>query len=75
MRLNDAIGTKAWSRLLMPHNRDLFEQLFKKYAVRTLKASVKDELTIPKQRRYAVGIDLGRVEKHVNIALLVILVY
>ena len=34
---------------------------------RTVKASVKDELTIPKQTRYLVPIEMGRVERHVRI--------
>jgi hypothetical protein len=33
---------------------------------RTLKASVKDELTIPQQTRYLVNIAMGPVEKHVG---------
>ena len=33
---------------------------------RTTKASVKDELTIPKQTRFLVPIQLGKVEKHVR---------
>lgn len=33
---------------------------------RTMKASVKDELTIPKQSRFLVPIQLGRVERHVR---------
>ena len=35
-----------------------------------MKASVKDELTIPKQTRYLVPIELGRVERHVSHASL-----
>ena len=31
-----------------------------------MKASVRDELTIPKQTRYLVPIELGRVERHVR---------
>jgi E3 ubiquitin-protein ligase SHPRH len=34
--------------------------------IRTLKSAVKDELTIPQQRRYLVSIELGRVERHVS---------
>ena len=34
-----------------------------------MKSTIKDELTIPQQTRYLVGIDLGRVERHVNYAL------
>ncbi|KAF8870912.1 SNF2 family N-terminal domain-containing protein [Gymnopilus junonius] len=32
---------------------------------RTMKSSVTSELTIPQQTRYLVGIDLGKVERHV----------
>ena len=35
-------------------------------ACRTLKTSVKDELTIPEQVRYVVPIELGRVERLVE---------
>lgn len=31
-----------------------------------MKASVKDELTIPKQTRFLVPIELGKVERHVS---------
>ena len=34
---------------------------------RTMKASVRDELTIPKQTRYLVPIELGRIERHVSV--------
>lgn len=33
---------------------------------RTIKTSVQDELTIPKQTRYLVPIELGRLERHVS---------
>ena len=33
---------------------------------RTMKAAVQDELTIPKQTRFLVPIELGRVERHVS---------
>jgi hypothetical protein len=32
-----------------------------------MKVAVKDELTIPQQTRYLVGIELGRVERHVSL--------
>lgn len=35
-----------------------------------MKASVKDELTIPKQTRYLVPVELGKVERHVSCLLL-----
>lgn len=45
------------------------ESIFKRLTVyamrRTVKAVVKHELTIPKQTRYLVPIELGRVERHV----------
>ena len=56
---------KIWKRLLKPGYVNEFTSLFKKYTIRTMKASVKDELTIPKQTRYLVPIELGRVERHV----------
>ena len=31
-----------------------------------MKSTVTNELTIPQQTRYLVGIDLGRVERHVS---------
>lgn len=36
------------------------------HGYRTLKSAVKDELTIPEQKRYVVPIQLGRVERHVS---------
>ncbi|KAF8512949.1 SNF2 family N-terminal domain-containing protein [Hysterangium stoloniferum] len=64
--VHEAIGrSRTWERLLQPQYHDLFVDIFRKYAIRTLKSSVKDELTIPLQKRYAVGIELGRVEKHI----------
>lgn len=32
---------------------------------RTMKSNVKNELTIPQQTRYLVGIELGKIERHV----------
>lgn len=34
---------------------------------RTMKSTVKDELTIPKQTRYLVPVEMGRVERHVSL--------
>jgi E3 ubiquitin-protein ligase SHPRH len=34
-----------------------------------MKSSVQDELTIPPQRRYVVGVDMGKVERHVGLFL------
>ncbi|KAI0350953.1 hypothetical protein OH77DRAFT_1411940 [Trametes cingulata] len=56
---------RAWTRLLLPGYVHEFAQLFRRYAVRTMKETVKDELTIPPQTRYLVPIELGRVERHV----------
>ena len=36
---------------------------------RTMKETVKDELTIPPQTRFLVPIDLGRVQRHVGAPL------
>ncbi|KAI0321149.1 SNF2 family N-terminal domain-containing protein [Amylostereum chailletii] len=59
------VAPRSWSRLLEPNMASNFVALFQHYTVRTLKASVKDELTIPQQTRYLVPIELGRVERHV----------
>ncbi|KAF7799206.1 hypothetical protein EIP86_010437 [Pleurotus ostreatoroseus] len=56
---------KLWVRLQRPEHVNQFVELFNKYAIRTTKASVKDELTIPRQTRFLVPIQLGKVEKHV----------
>ncbi|KAH9856240.1 SNF2 family N-terminal domain-containing protein [Lenzites betulinus] len=56
---------RAWTRLLLPGYVHEFVELFRRYAVRTMKTAVKDELTIPLQTRYLVPIELGRVEQHV----------
>ncbi|KAF8576626.1 hypothetical protein K439DRAFT_1366726 [Ramaria rubella] len=64
LRVSEATETtKAWEKLLKPEFRDLFADLFRRYAIRTSKSSVSSELTIPPQRRFAVGIGLGKVEK------------
>lgn len=34
--------------------------------LRTMKSNVKNELTIPQQTRYLVGIELGKIERHVR---------
>ncbi|KAG9310910.1 putative E3 ubiquitin-protein ligase [Chiua virens] len=66
LRVDDLVApSRMWDRLLKHEFKDLFAALFHKYSVRTLKSSVKDELTIPQQQRYLVGIELGRVERHV----------
>ncbi|KAH9837867.1 SNF2 family N-terminal domain-containing protein [Rhodofomes roseus] len=56
---------RIWPRLLKAPYANDFADLFSKYSIRTTKAAVKHELTIPKQTRYLVPIELGRVERHV----------
>ncbi|KAG1773736.1 SNF2 family N-terminal domain-containing protein [Suillus placidus] len=66
LRVDDVIGpTRMWNRLMKHTFKKQFADLFQRYAIRTLKSAVKDELTIPQQRRYLVSIELGRVERHV----------
>ncbi|KIP06910.1 hypothetical protein PHLGIDRAFT_72023 [Phlebiopsis gigantea 11061_1 CR5-6] len=56
---------RLWNRLLLPGYTHRLIELFSRFAVRTMKTSVRGELTIPKQTRYLVPIELGRVERHV----------
>ncbi|PCH42935.1 hypothetical protein WOLCODRAFT_90057 [Wolfiporia cocos MD-104 SS10] len=56
---------RVWSRIIQPAYMDELVGLLQRYTVRTMKSSVKDELTIPQQTRYLVPIELGRVERHV----------
>lgn len=66
LRVDDIIGSaRMWNRLLKPAFAGEFAGFFQRYAVRTMKSSVKTELTIPQQTRYLVGIELGKVERHV----------
>ncbi|KZS95380.1 hypothetical protein SISNIDRAFT_408473 [Sistotremastrum niveocremeum HHB9708] len=66
LKINDAIATpRHWQRLLKPGFSDVFTRLFQRISIRTLKAKVQDELTIPTQRRFVVGIEMGKVERHV----------
>ncbi|KAI6002459.1 SNF2 family N-terminal domain-containing protein [Pisolithus orientalis] len=66
LRVDAAVGsTQAWQLFLKHGFKDQFAAFFQHYAVRTLKSAVNDELTIPQQRRYLVGIDLGPVERQV----------
>jgi E3 ubiquitin-protein ligase SHPRH len=70
LRVEQAVGSsRTWDRLLKPEFKDLFTDLFRTYAIRTLKKTLQSELTIPPQRRFAVGIELGRVEQHVGTRL------
>ncbi|KAG6852711.1 hypothetical protein C0991_009638 [Blastosporella zonata] len=63
LRVDDVVGSaRLWSRLTSTgFGAAPFAALFQA----TLKANVKDELTIPEQTRYLVGVNLGPVEKHV----------
>ncbi|KAF7289508.1 SNF2 family helicase [Mycena chlorophos] len=66
LRVNHLIGpAKCWNRLLLPAFSNYFAALFSSLAIRTTKASVKNELTIPQQTRYIVGIEMGPVERAV----------
>ncbi|KIJ64355.1 hypothetical protein HYDPIDRAFT_154792 [Hydnomerulius pinastri MD-312] len=66
LRVDDLVApARMWKRLVGRGCRELFAELFGGAGVRTLKAAVKDELTIPEQQRYLVSIELGRVERHV----------
>ncbi|KAL1692669.1 SNF2 family N-terminal domain-containing protein [Schizophyllum commune] len=66
LRVDDVVGSsKLWNRLIQPAYAAHFAAFIQSYAVRTTKASVKDELTIPQQTRYVVPVEMGRVERHV----------
>ncbi|VDB95380.1 unnamed protein product [Peniophora sp. CBMAI 1063] len=56
---------QTWDRLLRPEMVGEFVRLMRFYTCRTVKRDVKDELTIPVQTRWLVGVELGRVERHV----------
>ncbi|KAK7680847.1 hypothetical protein QCA50_016157 [Cerrena zonata] len=56
---------RVWAHLMKPGYVREFAQLFNTYTIRTMKSTVKDELTIPKQTRYLVPVELGKVERHV----------
>ncbi|TRM58251.1 SNF2 family N-terminal domain-containing protein [Schizophyllum amplum] len=66
LRVDDVVGSsRLWNRLMLPAYAAHFTAFIQQYAVRTVKASVKDELTIPQQTRYVVPVEMGRVERHV----------
>ncbi|KAJ7026292.1 SNF2 family N-terminal domain-containing protein [Mycena alexandri] len=66
LRVDHLIGPpRYWARLGIPAYSNHFSTFFQNIAVRTTKASVTDELTIPQQTRYLVGIEMGAVERHV----------
>ncbi|KAI0053500.1 hypothetical protein FA95DRAFT_1579571 [Auriscalpium vulgare] len=55
----------TWDRLQTRQFATDFVALFQHYAIRTTKAAVKEELTIPQQSRYLFPISMGPVEQHV----------
>ncbi|KAJ6625017.1 SNF2 family N-terminal domain-containing protein [Mycena sp. CBHHK59/15] len=66
LRVDHLIGShRLWARLALPGFANQFSAFFRNIAIRTTKASVKDELTIPQQTRFLVGIQMGPVERHV----------
>ncbi|KAF6756271.1 SNF2 family N-terminal domain-containing protein [Ephemerocybe angulata] len=66
LRVFDVIGSeRLWKRLIKPGFANMFSEFIQHYAIRTTKASVKSELTIPQQTRYLVPIELGKIERHV----------
>ncbi|KAF5351852.1 hypothetical protein D9756_007728 [Leucocoprinus leucothites] len=66
LRVDSVVGgPRLWNELLQPHNAGEFAAFFQKYSIRTVKADVKGELTIPQQTRYVVGIELGPIEREV----------
>ncbi|KAJ7132049.1 SNF2 family N-terminal domain-containing protein [Mycena epipterygia] len=66
LRVDHIIGSsRHWARLGLPGYANHFSAFFRSIAIRTTKASVKSELTIPQQTRYLVGIEMGPVERHV----------
>lgn len=67
LRADDEITqAKNWKRILCSGFSDIFTKILKESSIRTLKSQVQHELTIPTQRRYVVGVPMGRVEKHVG---------
>ncbi|KAF7356798.1 SNF2 family helicase [Mycena venus] len=67
LRVDHVVGTnpRHWARLAVPGYSNHFSAFFQSIAIRTTKASVTAELTIPQQTRYLVSIEMGRVERHV----------
>ncbi|KAJ6581273.1 SNF2 family N-terminal domain-containing protein [Mycena capillaripes] len=56
---------RCWARLALPGYSAYFTTFFQNIAIRTTKASVATELTIPQQTRFLVSIEMGPVERHV----------
>ena len=62
----------TWDKFLKEEMVGEFVRLMRCYCVRTMKGGVRGELTIPGQKRWVVGVELGRVERHVRLVLLLI---
>lgn len=59
-------STRVWKNLMAPGYHEQFCQLFDtRMAVRTCKRQVAHEFQLPKQTRYVVPIELGKVERTV----------
>jgi E3 ubiquitin-protein ligase SHPRH len=59
-------NNKYWNRLLQRGFQSCFKELFDKLGIRATKAMVGSELTIPRQTRWVVPVNLGLVEKRVR---------
>ena len=53
-----------WHRLIQPENRAALHGLFQRLAVRTTKAEIAHEFSLPAQSRYIVPIELSDIELH-----------
>ena len=62
----------TWDKLLKEEMVGEFVRLMRCYCVRTMKGGVRGELTIPGQKRWVVGVELGRVERHVRAILSIV---
>ncbi|PBK60985.1 hypothetical protein ARMSODRAFT_676532 [Armillaria solidipes] len=66
LRVDNAVGsTRLWNRLIQPSYAAELADFFRQYTIRTMKSTLEAELTIPQQTRYLVGIEMGRIERHV----------
>ncbi|KAJ7746946.1 SNF2 family N-terminal domain-containing protein [Mycena maculata] len=66
LRIEHIIGSpRHWTRLGLSGYSQYFSAFFQSIAIRTTKASVKSELTIPQQTRFLVRIAMGPVERAV----------
>jgi E3 ubiquitin-protein ligase SHPRH len=53
-----------WNRLLHPDNRPSLHSLFQTLAIRTTKAQVAHEFSLPAQQRFIIPIELSEIEHH-----------